>query len=92
MKNVFILLCAATVLAVTYGFIIPKTSEDILDENVVALASEEGELSHKITCNDEICIIENAKNRFLASGCKSKKDFWCKTQKTDLSDFGFDIL
>tara|TARA_Y100000588_G_C14241086_1_gene919395 strand:- start:831 stop:1070 length:240 start_codon:yes stop_codon:yes gene_type:complete len=30
-----------------------------------------------ITCGDTVCVVTDAKNRFLARGCKSKPDFYC---------------
>lgn len=34
-------------------------------------------------CDDAFCVISNAKNRFLARGCKCKCGYWCTVQKVD---------
>ncbi len=31
-----------------------------------------------VTCGTTICIVEGAKNRFLAKGCKEKSRFFCE--------------
>ena len=30
-----------------------------------------------IVCGTDVCVVDEAKNRFLARGCKSKPDFDC---------------
>jgi hypothetical protein len=32
-----------------------------------------------VTCSGNTCVVEGAKNRFLAKGCKDKESFWCET-------------
>ncbi|WP_422006814.1 hypothetical protein [Roseivirga pacifica] len=42
-------------------------------------ASAQQDLSQDdgIVCGTEVCVVDEAKNRFLARGCKSKPDFDC---------------
>ena len=39
-----------------------------------------------VTCGPTVCIVECAKNRWLAKGCKSKAGFFCEIKNKGLSD------
>jgi len=39
-----------------------------------------------IVCGDTVCVVDEAKNRFLARGCKTKPDFDCVVGGPGLPD------
>jgi len=40
-------------------------------------ASAQQDEDDGIVCGTDVCVVDEAKNRFLARGCKSKPDFDC---------------
>jgi len=32
----------------------------------------------RVTCGNEICVVEDAKNKFLRKGCKTKEGHFCQ--------------
>lgn len=45
--------------------------------NSQALAQEDLTTDDGVVCGTNVCVVDEAKNRFLARGCKTKPDFDC---------------
>tara|TARA_B100000965_G_scaffold406837_1_gene449415 strand:- start:10794 stop:11033 length:240 start_codon:yes stop_codon:yes gene_type:complete len=63
------------------------TISSILVSNESKAQTDDG-----ITCGETVCVVDEAKNRFLARGCKSKPDFDCVVGGPGLPDIPIGVF
>ena len=93
MKKFLVSLAVPALLGITVSLIsqsrISELSE-LTKTNVEALSRcAAQEVVSAIECGDRVCIVTNARNKFLRRGCKQKETHFCSITATDL-EFTYD--
>ncbi|MCU4177865.1 hypothetical protein [Carboxylicivirga sp. N1Y90] len=84
MKKIAIYLSILFVIGLSLGGNANASGHDIITE-VDDNSQGGGGCVRTTTCDDGMCVVSCAKNRFLARGCKYNDAFVCTVQKVDVN-------